>query len=103
MVSSLPCVLCASFAPSALRRCLFLGTAVVRMGHAGLEVTVDAGQGSAGAVTRVASGAYDLGFADINALIEYNAANPDKAIKAVMVIYDFPPFSVFSLKSTGIK
>jgi NitT/TauT family transport system substrate-binding protein len=71
--------------------------------EAGLDVTIDAGQGSAGAVNRVASGAYDLGFADINSLIEYDAANPDKAIKAVMVIYDFPPFSVFSLKSTGIK
>jgi NitT/TauT family transport system substrate-binding protein len=69
----------------------------------GLDVTIDAGQGSAGAVNRVASGAYDLGFADINALIEYDAANPDKAIKSLMVIYDFPPFSVFSLKSTGIK
>jgi NitT/TauT family transport system substrate-binding protein len=69
----------------------------------GLDVTIDAGQGSAGAVTRVASGAYDLGFADINALIEYNAANPDKAIKSVMVIYDFPPFGVYSLKATGIK
>src|SRR5262249_31710448 len=69
----------------------------------GVEVTIDAGQGSAGAVTRVASGAYDLGFADINALIEYNAANPEKAIKSVMVIYDFPPFGVYALKGGGIK
>ncbi len=69
----------------------------------GLDVTIDAGQGSAGAVNRVASGAYDLGFADINALIEYNAANPDKAIKSVMVIYDFPPFSVVALKGSGIS
>jgi len=68
----------------------------------GLEVTIDAGQGSAGAVSRVASGAYDLGFADINALIEYDAANADKTIKCVMVIYDFPPFSVFALKGSGI-
>ena len=68
----------------------------------GLEVTIDSGQGSAGAVNRVASGAYDFGFADINALIEYNAANADKAIKCVLVIYDFPPFSVFALKGSGI-
>ena len=68
----------------------------------GLDVTIDAGQGSAGAVTRVVSGAYELGFADINALIEYNAANPDKAVKCVMVIYDAPPFGVYTLKSTGI-
>ena len=29
-----------------------------------LDVTVDAGNGSGGAVTRVASGSYDMGFAD---------------------------------------
>jgi NitT/TauT family transport system substrate-binding protein len=69
----------------------------------GLTVTVDSGNGSAGAVTRVASGAYQMGFADINALIEFNAANPDKAIKVVMMIYDAPPFAVFTLKKSGIK
>ncbi|KJV07396.1 taurine ABC transporter permease, partial [Elstera litoralis] len=68
----------------------------------GLDVTIDSGQGSAGAVNRVASSAYELGFADVNALIEYNAANADKAIKAVMMVYDFPPFGVYALKSSGI-
>ena len=34
-----------------------------------LDVTVDAGNGSGGAVTRVASGTYDMGFADLAALI----------------------------------
>ena len=32
-----------------------------------LDVTVDSGNGSGGAVTRVASGTYDLGFADLAA------------------------------------
>ena len=32
-----------------------------------LDVTVDAGNGSGGAVTRVASGTYDMGFADLAA------------------------------------
>jgi len=68
----------------------------------GLDVTIDSGQGSAGAVNRVASGAYELGFADINALIEYNAANAGKEIKAVMSVYDHAPFGVFALKSSGI-
>lgn len=69
----------------------------------GLDVTMDSGQGSAGAVQRVATGAYDMGFADINALVEYNVANPDKAIKAVMMVYDFAPFGVYALKKSGIK
>jgi NitT/TauT family transport system substrate-binding protein len=68
----------------------------------GLDVTVDAGQGSAGAVNRVATGAYELGFADINSLVEYNTANPDKRIKSVMMVYDHAPFGVHTLKSTGI-
>lgn len=68
----------------------------------GIDVTIDQGQGSAGAVNRVASGTYDMGFADINALIEYNSQNADKQIKSVMMMYDAPPFSLFSLKSTGI-
>ena len=69
----------------------------------GLDVTIDQGQGSAGAVNRVASGTYDMGFADINALIEYNANNPDLAIKSVMMLYDAPPFSLFSLKGKEIS
>ena len=68
----------------------------------GLDVTMDAGQGSAGAVQRVSTGAYEMGFADINALVEYNIKNPDKAIKAVFMAYDFPPFGVYALKKSGI-
>ena len=41
-----------------------------------LDVTVDAGNGSGGTVTRVASGAYDMGFADMAALMEFEANNP---------------------------
>ena len=41
-----------------------------------LDVTVDAGNGSGGAVTRVASGTYDMGFADLAALMEFHANNP---------------------------
>jgi NitT/TauT family transport system substrate-binding protein len=69
----------------------------------GLDVTIDSGNGSAGAVTRVASGAYQMGFADINALVEFMAANPGQPIKSVMMLYDAPPFGVYALKSSGIK
>lgn len=69
----------------------------------GLDVTMDPGQGSAGAVQRVATGAYQIGFADVNALIEYNAKNPGKEILCVFMGYDFPPFGVYALKKSGIK
>ena len=68
----------------------------------GLDVTLDPGQGSAGAVQRIASGAYDIGFADVNSLIEYNAKNPGKEVLCVFMAYDFPPFGVHTLKKTGI-
>jgi NitT/TauT family transport system substrate-binding protein len=51
----------------------------------------------------VASGAYQMGFADINSLVEFNAANPGQAAKAVMMVYDAPPFGVYALKGSGIE
>ena len=70
-----------------------------------LDVTVDAGNGSGGAVTRVASGTYDMGFADLAALMEFHANNPDAPNKpvAVMVVYNNTPASVMVLKKSGIK
>ena len=70
-----------------------------------LDVTVDAGNGSGAAVTRVASGAYDMGFADLAALMEFHANNPDAPNKpvAVMMVYNNTPASVMALKKSGIK
>ena len=70
-----------------------------------LDVTVDAGNGSGGAVNRVASGTYDLGFADLAALMEFHANNPDAPNKpvAVMMVYNNTPASVMALKKSGIK
>lgn len=68
----------------------------------GLDVSIDSGNGSAGAVTRVAGGAYQMGFADINALVDFNAKNPGQSVKAVMMAYDAPPFSLFTLKKNNI-
>jgi len=70
-----------------------------------LDVTIDAGNGSGGAVTRVASGAYDMGFADLAALMEFHANNPaapDKPV-AVMMVYNNTPAAVLALKKSGIK
>ncbi len=71
---------------------------------AGLDVTVDAGNGSGGAVTRVASGAYDMGFADLAALMEFHANNPDSPNKpvAIMMVYNSTPASVMAMKKSGI-
>lgn len=68
----------------------------------GLDVTIDPGNGSAGAVNRLASGAYDIGIADLNALIDFDAKNPAQAMKAVYVVYNRPPYAIIALKKSGI-
>ncbi len=70
-----------------------------------LAVAVDAGNGSGATVTRVASGTYDIGFADLAALMEFHANNPTAPNKpvAVMMVYNNTPAAVMSLKKTGIK
>lgn len=68
----------------------------------GLSVNIDSGNGSAGAVTRVATGAYDMGLADFNALVEHAAANPDAGMQAVYMLYNTTPAAVFTLKDSGI-
>lgn len=68
----------------------------------GLDVTIDSGPGSAAPITRVATGAYDMGFADFNALVEYDANNPGSKIQAVYMVYNFTPAAVVTLKKSGI-
>jgi len=80
----------------------------VAKGHfkaAGLDVQVDGGTGSGAAVQRVATGTYDMGFADLAALMEFHANNPDAANKpvAVMMVYNNTPAAVMALKKSGIK
>lgn len=60
----------------------------------GLDVTLDQGEGSAAAITKVASGAYDAGFGDLNALIALAAEKPQDAPVAVYVMYNNPPFTI---------
>ena len=57
----------------------------------GLNVTIDSGPGSVAGIARVAAGTYPLGFFDINSLVKFHDQNPDKGVKAVMMVYDKPP------------
>jgi NitT/TauT family transport system substrate-binding protein len=68
----------------------------------GLDVTIETAAGSREPVSRVASGGYDIGFGDINSLIRLRDENPGIAAKAVMVLYDRPPFAIIGRKSRGM-
>lgn len=71
--------------------------------QAGLDVTFDQGNGSGAAVPQVANGAYDMGFGDINALIELAAKKPDEAPIGVFMLYNRPPFTVAVKADSPIK
>ena len=70
--------------------------------EAGLNVTIDTGNGSVEAIPRVATGAYQMGFGDINSLIKFLDTDPTQKIKAVMVVYERPPFAIIGRKSLGV-
>ena len=68
----------------------------------GLDVTVDDAASPLEPITRVASGSYDMAFADVNALIRYRDQNPSAPVKAVFIVYNKPPYAVVARKSRGI-
>src|SRR6516164_11079763 len=70
--------------------------------RAGVNVRVDRGYGSADAITKVASGAYDMAFADIGALIQFNGRQNEAKAVSVLQIYDVAPMVVLSLRKAGI-
>lgn len=69
----------------------------------GLDVTMDQGNGSGAAVPLVANGTYDVGFGDINALIQFAAKKPEDAPIAVYQMYNQPPFTVAVKADSAIK
>ncbi|WP_439596216.1 ABC transporter substrate-binding protein [Falsiroseomonas sp.] len=70
--------------------------------EAGLEVTIDGSSGSGDAITRVASGNYQMGSGDIATLIEFQARNPTASPKVVMSLHDSSPQAIMSLGGTRI-
>ncbi|WJR67528.1 ABC transporter substrate-binding protein [Neorhizobium sp. CSC1952] len=68
----------------------------------GLDVTIDTGNGSVEAIPRVATGAYQMGFGDINSLIKFLDEDPSQKVKAAMMIYERPTFAVVGRKSLGV-
>ncbi|MEO0692392.1 MAG: ABC transporter substrate-binding protein [Pseudomonadota bacterium] len=72
-------------------------------GAADLNVEISAGQGSLDAIPKVATGAFPMGFADINSLIKFLDQNPGAPVTAVMMVYDKPPFAIVGRKSLGVS
>ncbi|TCM77332.1 ABC transporter substrate-binding protein [Rhodovulum steppense] len=69
----------------------------------GLTVEISEGAGSLDAIPKVATGAFPVGFADINSLMKFLDQNPGAPVIAVMMVYDKPPFAMVGRKSLGIE
>jgi len=67
-----------------------------------LNVTVDEATTALEPITRVASGAYQMGLADINTLIKYRDQHPSPPVGAVFMLYNKPPFAIVARRSRGI-
>lgn len=67
-----------------------------------LEVTLDTSNGSGDAVTRVASGAYQMGVADVATLVEFAVRQPNVAPRTVMMLFDRSPQAIMAMKRSGI-
>ncbi len=70
---------------------------------AGLDMTIDQGSGSGAPIPLVANGTYDVGFGDLNALIEFAAKKPEEAPMAVYVVFNQPPFTIAVKADSPIK
>lgn len=71
-------------------------------GAEGLDVTIEPGSGSRPMLQRLATGAQDAGFGDVNALIRFRDENPSADLTAVMIMHDRPGFALVGRKSRGI-
>src|SRR2546427_3975362 len=69
----------------------------------GLDVTIDRGTGSQKTIEQVATGTYDLGYGDINSIIEYNVKNPKTPLVAVGMVRTPPPSQLLALKRYGTR
>ena len=70
--------------------------------RAGVNVEVDRGYGSADAITKVAGRAYDMAFADIGALIQFNGKQTGGQVISVFQVYEVAPMLILSLKKSNI-
>lgn len=71
--------------------------------EAGLDVTIDQGDGSANTITRIMGGAYDAGFGDMNAIIQQAANRPGEQPVMVYQIYNRAPFALLVRNASGIR
>jgi NitT/TauT family transport system substrate-binding protein len=69
----------------------------------GLAVKIDRGHGSGDTITKVAAGTYDIGLADVNSLVAFNAKNPGNKVVSFFIPFDRSEAAIIALKKSGIE
>jgi NitT/TauT family transport system substrate-binding protein len=69
----------------------------------GLNVTVDQGDGSAATISHIASGAYDAGLGDVNAIVTLAGKEPGKQPVMVYMMYNSAPYALITKASGPVK
>ncbi len=69
----------------------------------GLNVTYERGFGNADTISKLGTGNFNMAFSDMYNALEFNEKNPNNKVIAVAVTQNKAPFSVVSLKESGIS
>jgi NitT/TauT family transport system substrate-binding protein len=80
----------------------YLGVQKGLFADEGLEVTIQSGRGSSDVVTKLGTGAADIGTGGLAALLQARAQTP-VPVKAVMSIYTLQPDAIFTTEDSGIS
>jgi NitT/TauT family transport system substrate-binding protein len=69
----------------------------------GLAVRIEPAANALEPISRVASGAFQMGVADLNLLMRWRDQNTNGGVRAVFIVYNRPPYSIVSRKSRGLS
>src|SRR5579883_2092519 len=87
--------------PAGDKAAVYLGVGKVLFEAEGIKVTIQSGRGSSDVVTKLATGAADMGTGGLAALLQAKATD-NVPVKAVMSIYTLQPDAIFTTTDSGI-
>src|SRR6202453_1678304 len=88
--------------PAGDKSVAYLGVQKGLFADEGLDVTIQSGRGSCDVVTKLGTGAADMGTGGLAALLQARAQTP-VPVKAVMSIYTLQPDAIFTTEDSGIS
>ena len=71
--------------------------------EAGLDVSIDRGQGSGGVPVALAGGTHDMGYADLSPTLRFVAEDPRRDVVAIAMLHDKSPLCVIARADGPIR